>query len=140
MDPRASSVRDRVILALAKHMTVHRIGQLQYDEVALVDPKTKYVEAKGCISVDVNGDRAMAPPESLARDLEDYLNAQPPGRPFLDFRPDIGLFLFPSPRTGMALSTWALRRIIQGRPRRSKRSRSVEAKHPSATDVDAHVR
>jgi hypothetical protein len=112
-------IRDRVIVHLAKHMTVERIGQLQLEEVASVDPKTKYVEARGCIPLDTKG-RSIIPPDALSRDLEDYLNAQPPGRPFLDFRPEIGMFLFPSPRTGSALSTWALRRIIQGRSRRHK--------------------
>ena len=118
-------IRDRVISQLAKHMSVERIGQIQYDEVATMDPTTKYVEARTRIEVDNRG-RTICPNESLARDIEDYLNAQPPGRPFLDFRPDIGMFLFPSPRTGTALSTWALRRIIQGRTRqRHKRSRPV---------------
>jgi hypothetical protein len=105
-------------------MSVERIAQLQYDDVATVDPTTKYVEARQAIPIDGRG-RSLVPTDALVRDMEDYLNAQPPGRPFLDFRPDIGMSLFPSPRTGVALSTWALRRIIQGRTRRHKRRRRV---------------
>ena len=104
-------IRDRVITQLATLMTASRVARLQYDEVALTDPVSKYVEARSSIPADSQGHRHIILSDSMARvqgagvglqppavDLEDYLNAQPPGRPFLDFRPDIGLFLFPSPR------------------------------------------
>lgn len=36
--------------------------------------------------------------------MEDYLNAAHQGRPFLDYRPDIGRHVFPSAVTGEGLS------------------------------------
>ena len=96
-----ASVRDQIIAQLATLMTVHQIARLQFHEVADVDPKTKYVEGRSSVGT-------LVLPDEVVQNLENYLNAQPPGRPFLDFRPDIGSYLFPSPKTGMALSTWAM--------------------------------
>ena len=96
-----ASVRDQIIAQLATLMTVHQIARLQFHEVADVDPKTKYVEGRSSVGT-------LVLPDEIVQNLENYLNAQPPGRPFLDFRPDIGSYLFPSPKTGMALSTWAM--------------------------------
>lgn len=103
--------RDRVIGELARHLTVDRITTMHFHDIAEVDPDTQFVEARNpvrfadghCVTLD----------DACVRAIEDYLNAQPPGRPFLDFRPDVGCFLFPSPRTGLALSKWALRRALR---------------------------
>ena len=116
-------LRDRVITQLAKFISIDRIAQLQYHQVANVDPKSKYVEVKRPILLDKG--QCLSLDDTLTGELEDYLNAQPPGRPFLDFRPDVGCFLFPSPRTGTSLSTWAVRSVIQGKGQR-KRCRSKE--------------
>ena len=123
MDP---PLRDRAIVELAKFISIDRIAQLQFHQVANIDPKTKYVEVHVPIQLDKG--QCLAADDNLMCILEDYLNAQPPGRPFLDFRPDVGCYLFPSPRTGAALSSWAVRSILQGKPGR-KRLRNKETDH-----------
>ena len=133
------SLRDRVMVQLAKVISVDRVAQLLYDQVASVDPKTKYVEVRKPILLD-KGQR-LSVDEALLCDLEDYLNAQPPGRPFLDFRPDVGCFLFPSPRTGTALSSWAVRSVIQGRiPRKRLRNKeSINVEENKVTNVETNI-
>lgn len=119
------------------------MAQLQYDDVAVVDSKTKYVDVKRTLFV---GQSSRPVPltrrperenrlsivwrltDELVEQLENYLNAQPPGRvqcvpqrtkppeeptvcPYLDYRPDVGTSLFPSPRTGMGISMWTIMRI-----------------------------
>lgn len=114
------SVRDTAIQLLATDgvMTARRIAHLRYTDVAHVDPRSRYVEAS-----------RLSAPDSVLAALEDYLNAQPPGRPFVDYRPDIGPFLFPSPRTRRP----PRRKASRGR-RRAQRSVPVavgRAPHPS---------
>ena len=133
------SLRDRVMVQLAKVISVDRVAQLLYDQVASVDPKTKYVEVRKPILLDKG--QCLSVDEALLCDLEDYLNAQPPGRPFLDFRPDVGCFLFPSPRTGTALSSWAVRSVIQGRiPRKRLRNKeSINVEENKVTNVETNI-
>lgn len=57
-------VRDRVIAQLATLMTASRIAQLQYDQVAITDPVSKYVEARSSIPV---GPRYIPLSDSMAR-------------------------------------------------------------------------
>ena len=49
--------------------------------------------------------------DAAAEALENYLNAAPPGRPYLDYRPETGPYLFPSARTGGSLSLWTICRL-----------------------------
>lgn len=53
------------------------------------------------------------PDEELKNRIEDYLNApHSHGRPFVDYRPDIGIHLFPSHVTGNGIGRWRLRGIL----------------------------
>lgn len=119
-----------------------RIAKLLYEDVAVVDPRTKYVEAKRVVfsraqapnhSGDVRwggiapvlciirSDRTVDIDDGTAEVLENYLNAQPPGRPYVDFRPEAsGPYLFPSPRRATALSHWSVNRILRAAKRDSK--------------------
>ena len=81
---------------------------LLLENVAEVDGKTGYMDVRHCVSNKNNhavkhavwghGDGTLQIDEQTLRVLEEYVNAQPPGEPFKDFRPDISPFLFPSSR------------------------------------------
>ena len=137
-------IRDRLIRRLSQLMDAERIAILKYDQVATMHPETRYVEARPTIAPDGKGS-VIAVDEAVAILLEDYLNAQPPGRPFLDFRPDMGSYLFPdcfplyakgrnsSPRTGLALSVWSVRQVLKGKPCKRKRYKDTTVTHDTKT-------
>jgi hypothetical protein len=119
-------------------------SNLTFEDLATVDPKTKYIEARrhipsvtsphtwwchgrvgvgqplvlratrrprgGHAPTDCDTGRSA---HGVPEKLENYLNAQPPGRPYLDYRPEVGPSLFPSPRTGAGLSKCTVNRICR---------------------------
>jgi hypothetical protein len=104
------------LIPLMDSLSARRISTLIYDDVAAVDPRTKYVEVKRSIRVRPHSTRVVVIDDDTAALLEDYLNAQafPNAVPFEDFRPDTGNpFLFPSPRSCYGLSQWTISRIMR---------------------------
>ena len=110
-------VRDRLLLRLSELISAGRIANLRYDELAVPDPKTKYIDVRRQL---VYNGRVVPIDDALAEVLEDYLNAQPPGRPFLDYRPELGDHLFPSAHTGGGISRWTVLNIRRRRATTNK--------------------
>jgi hypothetical protein len=131
-------------------LSARRTAWILYEDVADMDPHTKYIEAKRILPIrnergvvtsqrviDDRRPAAAGPgrrgPDATAETLENYLNAQPPGRAYSDYRPDeVGPYLFPSPRTTAGgLSHWSVIRILRTyRGRRSNSNRgSVTKRH-----------
>ena len=104
------SVRDRLITALLQRgLRVKRIHGLSLTDV-VTDPNAEFLEAGD--RIPGGSDRDLVVDDALRTVIEDYLNAAHQGRPFLDYRPDIGLHLFPSPVTGRGLSRRTIRKAL----------------------------
>lgn len=102
------SVRDELIAALLdRGLRVKRIHTLKLTDV-VTDPESEFLEVHDVIRVC--NDQDLPVDNALRTALEDYLNAAHQGRPFLDYRPDIGVHLFPSPVTGLGLSRRTIRK------------------------------
>ena len=86
-----------------------------------VDSNLGYLEAATEIQLIVPSKVEGVPPRTIVVEvdddlkncIEDYLNApNSHGRPFVDYRPDIGSHLFPSHVTGLGIGRWRLRRLL----------------------------
>lgn len=157
-------IRDRVIAQLATLMTASRIARLQYDEVALTDPVSKYVEARGSIPADSHGHRHIILSDSVARGQGAWtplispcgrlgglseraatrtaVSRLPPRHRtvLVSESPHASISLCFRVRlagTGAALSTWAVRRILRGHVPGPKRRRGL--KHYKDGHVEAHT-
>ena len=95
------SLRDEALLPLTRVLTRQQISSLLFDDVALVDPKTKYIEARRHIPIRTTPGAAplVQLDEPTVEKLENYMNAQQPGRPFLDPGP-ASRRTAPGPTTG----------------------------------------
>lgn len=115
--PSPDSVRDRLIVALLDRGlgAEHLCRLLLEDVVVTLDAGGDFLEANGTIGVSSHRRGSTTAPvidvdDELRVCLEDYLNAPHQGRPFVDYRPDIGVYLFPSARTGQGLTYRTLRK------------------------------
>lgn len=110
----AGSRRDRLLACLYQRgLQPQQLHLLRLCDV-VTDPTGDYLEAATVLRVHPSpgGCRPSVPVDDTLRVcLEDYLNAPHQGRPFLDWRPEIGTFLFPSACTGEALSRRTLRKL-----------------------------
>jgi hypothetical protein len=92
------------------------------ENIGICMPKAGYLEAVPTLRGFPNGGGSVPVDPALRDAIEDYLNADHLGRPFLDWRPDIGPYLFPSHYTGGALS----RRTEVRHPRRRVKARGPQ--------------
>lgn len=88
---------------LANHLHALRVADV------VQDPSADFLEA--ATQIDLSGRTPLIVDATLRDCIEDYLNAAHQGRPFVDWRPDIGVHLFPSPLTGEGLSRRTLRKF-----------------------------
>lgn len=119
------SLRDEAVLRLSAVLSTRQIARILYQaraiaattrwlgpDLAVVDQRSQYVEARRHVPIQrTPGGRTLQIDEATAEALENYLNAQPPGRPYLDYRPDVGPYAFPSARTGGSISQWMVSHI-----------------------------
>ncbi len=104
--------RDRLVRGLLeRRVPCQNIQRLRLRDVVL-ESDAGYLEARDRL-VGSTGTVLCEVDPFLREMIEDYLNAAHQGRPFLDYRPDIGPFLFPSPLTGDGLSRRTLRKVGQ---------------------------
>jgi hypothetical protein len=161
MDP---GVRDRLLIHLYSFMTAGQIALLRYDDIAVRDPGTGYIEVRRQFRVNTwnvrgrvsgPGDASAADHQrrhgraarglprsdgahrrtgrcpvcvpthnrpvvrsstsvsiSVSRTTQNFPSTRDPvhtnGNAVLDYRPEVGPHLFPSPQTGRALSRWSI--------------------------------
>lgn len=131
-----SNCRDRLLWSLHRHgLATECIAPLLVSDVVVNDERA-YLEAvevisvpragraggRSAITVDADLHRwpaphrlvvVVRPSPSPRNSIEDYLNAaHSHGRPFVDYRPDIGVHLFPSAKTGGGLNRRTVSKII----------------------------
>ena len=58
----SASVRDEALFPLLKVLTRQQISNLLFDDLAVVDPKSKFVEARRHVPVRSPGRGTMVPP------------------------------------------------------------------------------
>lgn len=112
LDSQSVCIRDKIIFGLLDLRLTHKqICNMQLHDIATVPKDTGgFIEAQPNISMC--GNKLVLPP-TLRTLIEDYVNISQPLRPFHDFRPDIGYYLFPSARsTGKGLSKQSISKII----------------------------
>lgn len=103
--------RDRLLAGLMhRGLQPFNITHLRVEDV-VVDAQAGYLEAVPTLRGFPNGGGSVPVDPALRDAIEDYLNADHLGRPFLDWRPDIGPYLFPSHYTGGALSRRTVRKL-----------------------------
>ena len=104
------SRRERLLVCLHERgVMAHHLHSMRVVDV-VQDPGADFLEAVAEISLV---GRPPLPVDDILRErIEDYLNAAHQGRPFLDWRPEIGVHLFPSPLTGEGLSRRTLRKFV----------------------------
>jgi hypothetical protein len=109
-------IRDKIILAFVVdlHLTAKQICHLRlYDIVNVPNEMGGFIEAQHILKIGQT-ESGLILPKYLRNMIEDYVNTSQPVRPFQDFRPDIGHYLFPSARyTNKGLSTQAIIKIIR---------------------------
>lgn len=77
-----------------------------------MDPDAEFVEARATIGL--YGGRCLDVDDDLRAAIEDYANASHVvGRPFADYRPDIGVHLLPSARTGGGIHRRTVRGVLE---------------------------
>jgi hypothetical protein len=111
-------LRDEIICALNAPpigLSSWQICRLALDQMTIA-PETGHVLIRARRQFAL-GSALVALPERLCILIEQYVNletspAQQQGRPFLDWRPEIGMFLFPSASTGQHISYNAVKRIL----------------------------
>ena len=111
--PQELCIRDQIIMGfLELQLTMKQICNMRLYDVATVPHEPGgFIEAQTAIGVCGN---TLIIPVALQSLIEDYVNVSLPLRPFRDYRPDIGHFLFPSTvSTGKGLSSQAISKIIQ---------------------------
>lgn len=93
--------------------SVHSIiEKIVFVSDVVIDPDAKYMESR--LVLRLSGGKDVSLNEDTRNAIEDYMNASHvTGRPFVDYRPDIGLHLFPSPRTGGGIHRRTVRGILE---------------------------
>ena len=122
MDHHQDNVRDRLVQLLhGLGLGARALQRLQLSDVVR-DVHADFLESRPDLVLQGRKRRLSVDP-TVRECIENYVNAAhhagslggkrqgppwPRGRPFLDYRPDIGQHLFPSPRTGDGLSRRSL--------------------------------
>ena len=107
--------RDAIIGELAAdplRMTPYEIIHLRLQDVTGDRRGSGFLPVRRKVALS---DRVLTLSEGLRQSLDEYINtedAEEMRRPFLDYRPNIGSHLFPSPRTGRALSQRSVRIVL----------------------------
>lgn len=122
-----TNCRDRLLRSLHTHgLGTDAIAPLLVQDVATGDPDKTYLEARTTFTTTAAGPRIVPVTAELRACIEDYLNAaHSHGRPFLDYRPDIGVHLFPSARTGQGLNRRTISKILLPRSAKTTKRRRV---------------
>ena len=102
MQQSSLSLRDEALLPLTKVLTRQQISTLLFEDVAVVDQKTKYIEARRHIPIRTTpgGSPLVQLDEPTVEKLDNYMNAQQPGRPFLGPGPAARPAALPARTTG----------------------------------------
>lgn len=111
MDTGTLGARDRLILSFfSRGLHPQAIRTIRMVDV-VQDTEVDFLEAREHLFLP--GGRGLALDDALRGEIEDYVNAAHQGRPFVDYRPDIGPFLFPSASTGDGLTNRRLNQLLR---------------------------
>lgn len=105
--------RDRLLHAFhALSLTAKDISRLTLFDITEEKRTSGYIPIKSTFRL---GDAPIAIDAEMQALLDDYLNTEDLDeqlKPFLDYRPNIGVHLFPSYRSGRGMSVRAIQRTL----------------------------
>lgn len=105
--------RDRLLHAFhALSLTAKDISRLTLYDITEEKRTSGYIPIKATLCL---GETSIAIDAEMQALLDDYLNTEDLDeqlKPFLDYRPNIGIHVFPSYRSGKGMSVRAIQRML----------------------------